>query len=171
MLRFLTSSIVFSGFWSPAPPPPCCVHPDWSCVHHDWSSFLHPRSTARSRSILDLPSLFLCFQETGESGRMQNGPLFPRFSGEARMLQYQVCGDTLLLHRYQHLHRACLRSPEKCKKVLPVLQRERKCTRFGITLRSGFLWFLLEKRREKRYRHIGRAWTLRIAGKLRHFWV
>ena len=140
MLRFLTSSIVFSGFWTPAPPLPLLVV---STLTDPVSTMTDPLSfildTARSRSILDLPSLFLCFQETGESGRMQNGPLFPRFSGEARMLQYQVCGDTLLLHRYQHLHRACLRSPEKCKKVLPVLQRERKSTRFGIKLRSGFL--------------------------------
>ena len=168
MLRFLTSSIVFSGFLDPrpAPPPPCCVHPDWSCVHHDWSSFFHPRSSARSRSILELPSLFLCFQQTERVAACRTGPYFRVFQASERKGEAGV-------ERAKHLHRARLRSPEKCKKVSPVLhaRRERKSTRIGINLRSGFLWFLLEKRREKRHRHIGRAWTLRIAGKLRHFWV
>ena len=64
---------------------------------------------------------------------MQNGSLIPRFQAKERKGEAGV-------ERAQHLHRACLRSPEKCKKVSPVLhaRRERKSTRFGINLRSGF---------------------------------
>lgn len=159
MLRFLTSSIVFSAFWTPAPPLPLLV----------MSTLTDPVSTTTDRlsfildPLLDLvrSSIFhrcsYVFKKPERVAASRTGPYFRVF--QARLECFNI-KSVVTLSFYIGIN-TCIAlvfaRPKNAKKFCLFCKESESPLGLGLSCDQAFYDFFLEKRREKRYRHIGRA--------------